>query len=773
MTWKAGVKSAFKAFLLLTGVIFLICALFPLPLKKLEKDYSTVIRARDRSILFVTLSPHQTYRFHSPLSGISPYLVKGFIQCEDKYFYFHPGFNPVALFRALFQNLKAGRTVSGASTITMQIARMLEPKPRTVLNKLLEALRALQLEFFYSKDELLEIYLNTVPMGGNIQGVGAASWIYFGKEADQLSPAEAALLAGVPRSPDKRRPDRDEAGNDRVKNAVLDVFQESGIITGEVCGEARSARPEVAKRRLPFHMPHLVMRTLLENRRKFDILLSADPALQALVERIVRHYLSRVRKFRVNNLAVLVVDNHTMKVRAYIGSADFFDEANEGQNDGVLSRRSPGSTLKPFIYGRAMDHGLVTPASFILDIPRRFGHYQPKNYNQDYMGLVDARSALVHSLNVPAVEMLFRLAPLSAKTFLESIGVTGPPVFSYGKEHGLSVALGSYPVTLENLVAMYAALANNGSYRKVLYEETGQSHALKNIMSPEAAYMVTDILSGLRRPDLPGSWEFTTSLPRVAWKTGTSFGQSDAWSIGFNPDFTVGVWLGNFSGQGSPALVGIEIATPLLFSVFNEVARGSDKWFTKPEGLGVRKVCALSGAVPNKHCSRLIDDYYIPGISSEEPCALHKEIRVDRDTGYRVCEHCDKGKSVKEKVIVEYPPEFIAWAASRDLPLAKAVEHNPSCPRFASGDAPKIKFPLKGGVYYYREKEKEEEQALALEAVGGSDASRLFWFVNKEFLGESAPGGKIFFPLKPGKYKLTCLDSRGRSDEVDFSVYYR
>ncbi|MDD5067277.1 MAG: penicillin-binding protein 1C [bacterium] len=760
-----------RAFLVLAGFILLINIIFPLPSDKLEKDYSTVIRARDSTILYVTLSPHQTYRFHTPLADISPYVVRGFVRYEDKYFFWHPGVNPAAVLRAFLLNWKEKRVVSGASTITMQIARMLEPKSRTFFNKALEMLRAWQLEICYSKKELLEIYLNTVPMGGNIQGVAAASWIYFGKEVGRLSPSEAAILVSIPRAPDLNRPDRGMERTARLRNMILENFYRNRSITRELLKESLSSPVVVRKKSFPFLAPHLVMRVLGKKNIKTDIRLTVDPETQSLCERIVRYYLHHIQKYRINNLSVLVVDNRTMKVKAYIGSPDFFDREHNGQNDGIISRRSPGSTLKPFIYARAFDKGLVTPASLVYDVPRVFRDYQPRNFSQEYLGLVDVRQALVNSLNVPAVEMLYRLAPSSMKAFLEEIGVSTACPFQ--KELGLPVALGSFPMTLENLAGMYASLAGGGVLRKIIYEEDKETFPLKRIMSAESAYLVTDILSGLVRPDLPASWEFTRTLPRIAWKTGTSFGMSDAWSIGYNPDYTIGVWVGNFSGAGSPALVGMETATPLLFSLFNEVARGSDAWFTRPDGLGTRKVCSLSGAPANPSCTDLEEDYYIPGVSPEGTCELHKIVKTDKATGYIVCDHCKKDKELLEKVMIDFCPEYLAWVSRKKNLRTDIMEHDPSCPQFASGNGPKIRFPVQDGVYYFRENKDPQEQALTLEAETGSDASRLFWFVNRRFLAESGRDSRTVLPMKPGKYKLTCLDNRGRSDEVEFTVCYR
>ncbi|MBU1076636.1 MAG: penicillin-binding protein 1C, partial [Spirochaetes bacterium] len=755
----------------IVAFIFSSFLVFPLPRDRIERGYSKVIKAGDGTTLRVFLSKKETYRFYTPLEKISSYVIKGFIEYEDKYFYYHPGINPVAVVKAALLNLKQKRIISGASTITMQIARMLHPKSRTIFHKIIEMLRAFQLEILYSKKELLEIYLNLVPMGGNIEGVSAASWIYFQKDIMQLSPAEAAVLIAIPKSPSANRPDIDPERTNKVKNGILDYFFKKGIIDEDLYRESLKSLFFIKREKYPFLLPHLTTRISLQEKELFNMTLTVDMKMQKKCEDIVLSYLSRIKRQGIYNLSLLVVDNHTMKALVYIGSPDFFDRMHHGQVDGIISRRSPGSTLKPFIYAKAFDKGLVTPLTILYDVPKVFKGYTPKNYDKSFSGMVTVKKALVHSLNVPAVDTLEKLNEFSMKTFLEDIGVW--EVNPGKKDLGLSIALGAQIVSLENLVSMYAGLANQGVCKRIIYIDDKKTYAVKRIVSKEAAYMITEILSSLTRPDIPASWEYTQSLPKVAYKTGTSFGLNDAWSIAYNPDYTVGVWVGNFSGKDSPALVGIQTATPLLFNIFNEIARGSDSWFEKPDNVKIRKVCMLSGKVPGEHCKQLVEDQYIPGVSTENACDIHKIVEVDGKTGYVVCDHCRKDKLIRKRVILNYPAEYVAWSIKQGLKIDRAPSHDPDCSSFDSTVKLKIKFPIHNKTYFFREDAGEEDQAVLFQAETFSDAEKIFWIVNKKIYRESKPGKKVFFKSAPGTYKLTCIDDCGRSDEIEFKIRYR
>jgi len=743
--------------------------LVPVPMDRINSGYSTVVRGSDATILRAFLSGNSTYRFRTPLGEISPYLVRGFVMYEDRWFYVHPGVNPVSLARAALLDLKKRRPAAGASTITMQISRMIEPKERTVGSKLIEIFRAFQLELLFSKKKLLEIYLNMVPMGGNIEGVAAASWIYFGKDPSRLGPSEAALLIAIPKSPSMNRPSAKPDRKAELVGKILPLLKKNRIFPDGLYESSLDGAPSVDRKRLPFKAPHLCVRMQAANSDGGTVDLTLDPGLQARCESIVADYVRSLGSKGIDNTAVMVVDNRTMSVLVYVGSQDFRDRLHQGQVDGVRARRSPGSTLKPFIYSKAMDAGLLTPGSLLFDIPRSFAGYEPKNYSHQYAGRTTMRQALVRSLNVPAVETLSRLAPASMASFLGDIGVDAST--AKAKNLGLSIALGAYPVSLENLVTLYAAIANGGMLKRLVYKKKDRTFGVRRIMSGGAAWLLADILSGLTRPDLPAAWEYTSSLPKVAWKTGTSFGLSDAWSVGFNPDYTIGVWLGNFSGRSSPALVGQETATPLLFKLFNEIALGSDRWFKRPPSVGSRKVCRASGLPPQDWCSGVVDEYYLPGFSSEERCGFHRRVMVDSATGREVCDSCSAGRVTAGVVIEDFPPDYAAWARQNGETFASVPRHEPSCERYNADRQLSISSPLAGRTYQVRG--TGSDQALFFSADAPADAGKLFWFVDKKLVASGPPGKKVFFSLEPGRYRLTCMDDEGRSDDVEFSVARR
>jgi penicillin-binding protein 1C len=384
---------------------------------------------------------------------------------------------------------------------------------------------------------------------------------------------------------------------------------------------------------------------------------------------------------------------------------------------------------------------------------------------------VSLRDALVNSLNIPAVATLKRISNFSMRDFLEDIGVEHIDLFK--KDLGLSVALGAYPVTLENLVEMYSSFANNGYINKILFLKNQTPFKFRKIMSREAAYLITDCLSGLMRPDIPASWEYTLTLPRIAWKTGTSFGLNDAWSIGYNPDYTVGVWVGNFNGQGSPALIGIETATPLLFLIFEEIARGSDRWFKKSGNIKKRRICAISGQKPDEFCKKTVMDSYIPGVSSEKPCEIHKQVDLDPKAGYIICDHCRNDQKAKKRVVEDYPPEYSSWLVKENVKFRKVPEHNPDCSKFFASSRLKIKSPYNKKRYFFRQDMDPENQMIKLEASTCIDTKTLFWFINRKYYSKTKPGENLLYNARPGIYSVTCTDNTGRSDEVEFTVLYR
>ena len=741
--------------------------LIPLPQEALHRPTSTLVFARDGQLLQAFISADDMWRIQTPLEGISPHLQRCLLGFEDRWFYRHQGVNPFALGRALVQNLRAGRIVSGGSTITMQIARMMEPKRRTYLGKFWEVLRAFQLELRYSKRQLLEIYYNIAPYGGNIEGVAAAAWLYFGKEPSQLSLGEAALLTALPNSPTACRPDANPGKARAARNRVLARLRRQRWISAAAYREALREEVPFGREQLPRLAPHFCQDLHGDYPGEARLRTTLDRRLQSVAEDLLRLHLGRLRDEGITNGAIVILDNRRHEILALVGSGDFDDRLHAGQVNGALAPRSPGSALKPFLYALALREGLISPAHYLEDVPSDFAGYAPENYDRTFNGVISARTALERSLNLPAVGLEQALGRKGLYTLLEQAGVAD---LRPREQYGLSIALGACEISLLDASALYSALACGGEYvepRRLLAERRSSGVQL---FDAGTAYLITDILTGLRRPDLPVCWEFT-SLPQVAWKTGTSYGHRDAWSIGYNPRYTVGVWLGNFSGAGARNLVGAEVAAPILFELMNNLCRGQQiPWFGRPSSVDVREVCGLSGQVPGPHCPVLIEEMYLPDRSPETSCRFHVAVEIDEATGYRLPPHYPGRRQTQTLVYVQWPPRVGTWLESTGHPIDRLPPLLPAWQGTNPGAPPIIRSPSQGCQYRLREGVPVEFQKICLEASAGNDVRKLYWFVDGRLLGTVKPGERLFYVPVAGKHRLVCQDDQGRSTEFPLVI---
>lgn len=769
--WKAvkllsvlvGATLCFEALLYISFVVY------PLPVFELERDFSTVHLGSDNELLRITLSPNGKYRVKLKLEDISEYLKKGFLLYEDRYFYRHGGINPFSLVRAVVTNINHNKKL-GASTITMQIARMSEPKPRTIKAKLLELIRALQLEKRYSKHELLEIYLNSVPMGGNIEGVGAAAYLYFNKPASQLSLGESALLIALPKSPTAYRPDLSPEKAKIQRNKVIDrigiqLARSETMIAGALAEKIPGQRMEN-----PFRAPSLILRTTAGSQEFIKNYCIRLP-LQEYSEEIIARSIKQLSKRGCYNGALLIINNRTMEVLTYVGTADFNDAAHGGQINCANIKRSPGSLLKTFLYAQGVEQGITTPKKILFDIERNYDGYNPANFDQKFTGLVTAEEALINSLNVPAVNLEYELGKNGLREFLQKARLIDKQ--RRGLNPGLSIVLGAYPLTLEELVRAYAALANDGKLRELVYFK---NDSLQNegfpIFSPEACFIITSCLTKIERTDLPRAWEFTPTRGRIAFKTGTSFGLKDAWCIGYNPDYTVGVWLGNTDAKGSTALVGIRAAAPIVVEVFNYLTRYHDSWFKKPNRVEERSVCALSGEVTGPYCQNNLTDYYIPGISNTTVCTIHQKIQVRKRDGVEMCRYCMNGLpgEYADTIIEMWPPDVASFLRKNGKKGTIIPKHNSECTAFFSAKVLKIKSPLSNSYYALNSALPIENQKIELNAQSVNPEAEVFWYVDDYLLARGFPDQKVFMQPTSGKHLITVMDARGAFDTVSINV---
>ena len=743
---------------------------------KTNVPYSTLITAQDGTILHAFLARDDRWRMVATLDEITPTLQKTILFKEDKYFYYHPGINPVALLRAFARNLLTGRRTSGASTITMQVVRLLEPRERTYGSKLVELLRAIQLELHYSKAEILQLYLNLIPYGSNIEGLKSASLLYFNKPPKLLSLAEITTLTIIPNRPSSLRLGRNNTYILQERNRWLNRLGKAGLFEADVVTDAVAEPLTVRRREAPQQAPHLSLRLRAEQPATPIIRTTIRPAIQTAVEQLVSNYTNRVRAVGVQNAAVLVVDNQTMQVMAYVGSADFRNTLDGGQVDGVQAVRSPGSALKPFLYALAFDAGLVTPKSKLNDVPINVSGYEPENYDRRFNGAVTVEYALANSLNIPAVKLLKDIGTPTFVSTLQKVGFA--TIRKQAKDLGLSMILGGCGVTVEEMTRLYTAFANQGAIKPLVWQAGETAGAGSELMSPEAAFLTTNILTQITRPDLPNNFDNSYHLPRIAWKTGTSYGRRDAWSIGYNRRFTVGVWVGNFSGVGVPELSGANTATPLLFQIFNAIDYNSGKgWFTVPKGnLALRQICPESGDVPNEFCRSRAVDYYIMGVSRAQRCQHLKPVYTNPSGTVSYCVHClpEQRGSMPVYVTRFYPnlaPELIAHYENRHIPYDRIPPHNPACERVfaaeASANALLISSPNDGSEYFI---DPENPSDLQLACQAPNDVQTVYWYLNDKLFRKAKPTEAVFFKPRPGVWTIACADDRGRNTSIRIMV---
>ena len=737
-------------------------------------DYAPLVTSRDGEVLHAFLTKDQQWRFETGLSEITPELRTAIIFKEDKHFYRHFGINPLAVGRAAFNNLFHLKRTSGASTITMQVARMLAPKRRTYLNKLLEMFRALQLETHYSKDEILQLYLNLVPYGSNIQGVKAASLLYFNKSPDQLSLAELTALSVIPNRPNYLVMGKDNARIIIARNRWLQRFDKAHLFPPATIQDALTEPLTAARHAAPNAAPQLSWRLRFAHPGELQLPSSIDSRMQLKTEQLTYNYVQTLKLQGVHNAAALIVDNRTGAICAYIGSPDFTDRAHQGQVDGVKALRSPGSTLKPFLYGLAYDAGIATPQCIVPDVPINLSGYTPENYDLQFRGPVTIEEALRQSLNIPAIKTLQRVG---VPQFTQNLGAAGfLSVWQQRKKLGLSMILGGCTVRLEELVSLFSVFANGGLSRPLQWQMPDSAGMRQRdstgfrILSSSANYMVCRTLCELSRPDMPNLSDAVRRIPKIAWKTGTSYGRKDAWSIGFNAHYTIGVWLGNFDGKGVTALSGASTATPLLFQLFNTVdPQAGDEWLTVPQELATRFVCTETGLPPADSCVNQVMDYYIPGVSSAQRCSHQREVWVSADGTFSYCTSCLPAAGYATRRFPNMAPELAAFYDAHQVSYRRIPPHNIACSRVFDGQPPVINTLQAGMTYLIIDKGKQQ---LQLGCQAASDVRTVYWYVNDRFYSAAGAQERLFFNPVGGQVRISCTDDKGRNADIEVKVKF-
>ncbi|PZU54431.1 MAG: penicillin-binding protein 1C [Thauera sp.] len=755
--------------LLLLVALWLLDRLFPPPLPSGNDGF--IVLARDGSPLRAWPGSDGAWRYPVTPAEVSQRYIDALLGYEDRWFRWHPGVNPASLARAAWQWATTGRIVSGGSTLTMQVARILEPVPRTPRGKLRQIVRTLQLEWRLSKDDILTLYLNHAPMGGIVEGVEMASRAYLGKPSRDLSHAEAALLATLPRAPSRLRPDRAPQAAQIARDRVLARLERFDIWSSDVVADAR-IEPVIAQKLQGAWLAPLAAERLRSRARKAGaagltrVASTLDRELQATVERLLADRAS-VLPPRVS-IAALVVDATTLEVRAYAGSADFSDNARGAHVDMVRGVRSPGSALKPFLYAMALDDGLIHSESLLIDAPQAFGGYQPGNFQADFSGPVSVSEALQRSLNVPAVDLLDQIGPARFAARLAQAGIK--PRIATGEQPNLSLILGGAGVTLEELVGGYRALAADGLAGKPRLTPEAPVEETR-LMSEGAAWIVRDILEGGGHPDRPFI-EGGGAAP-LAWKTGTSFGFRDAWAVGVSGRYALGVWLGRPDGTPNPGFFGANVAAPLLKDIAAALPRELIPPRERPASVQPVDICWPLGTAaadtPAPTCHRRRAAWSLAGaVPPTRPdridgSSLRQTLWIDPASGLRTVPGCGHGQP---RDTARWPTLLQPWLDGW-LPADQRIpDWQPGCA--PTGGTPAATLRIVGLSEGSRLRPAPQHHHVSLQLAVRGAQGPVYWLLDGRRVVPDA-GGKLLLN-EAGAHRLTVMDEGGRHHSVRFTV---
>lgn len=772
-----------RASIAVLGLLLLAYA-FCLPRPLFDAPVSFVLEARDGELLGARIAADGQWRFPA-LDSLPPKFEEALLAFEDRRFYRHPGVDPISLVRALVQNVRAGKVVSGGSTLSMQVIRMAQGNPpRTLLRKLHEMVLATRLELGYRKRSILRLYAAHAPFGGNVVGLEAASWRYFGKRPELLSWSEAAMLAVLPNSPALIHPGRNREALLSKRNRLLQRLHEAGQLDTLSLSLAQAEPLPDAPYPLPQLAPHLLDRLIAEG-QKGRCVSSIDASLQQQLTAVLAYHQARLRSNEVHNLAVLVLDVERGEALAYLGNVIGAGEAHGEQVDVIPALRSTGSLLKPLLYAFALQEGEITPRSLLPDIPTQVGGYRPENFHQDYDGAVPAERALIRSLNVPIVRLLQQYGLEKFHYRLRQVGLTS--LNSSAGHYGLPLVLGGAEGSLWQITGIYASMARmlrhtydyNGQYAP------GDFHAPRLLPSPAeeeapslqpspapmsagAAWLTFRAMQQLERPGAEGGWQTFQSSQRIAWKTGTSFGFRDAWAIGVNPRYAVGVWAGNADGEGRPGLIGVKAAAPVLFDVFNRLP-SAEGWFEAPyDDLLPLPVCRNSGYRALPICP--VDTIWAPlGGLQAGACPYHKWVLLDQAGARRVDASCRPPAEIQGKAWFVLPPTEEHYYRQRHPDYATLPPWAPDCR--AQGDVPMELIYPKYPARILVPRDLDGKRSRTVFTIAHREpGTAIYWHLDDEYLGTTQDFHSMELMPEEGLHRLTLVDEQGNRLEQAFEI---
>ena len=757
-----------------TAIVFvlLVWYYFSLPRTLFQEPYSTVIESRDGELLGAKIAADGQWRFPAQ-DSVPDKFKKCIVYFEDQYFYRHPGFNPAAMVSAIRQNNNAGKVVRGGSTLTQQVIRLSRKgRGRTYFEKIIEVILATRLELRYSKEAILELYAAHAPYGGNVVGLEMASWRYFGVQSQQLSWAETATLAVLPNAPSLIYPGKNQQKLRDKRDRLLLKLQREGVIDQQTY-ELAIAEPLPQKPfDLPQTAPHLLER-IAKKQRGTRVKTTIDIALQNRVNQIASYYYNQYKQNEVHNLAILVIDVSTRNVVAYVGNAPT-DANHQKDVDIIGAPRSTGSILKPLLYAAMLDEGKLLPNTLIADVPTMISGYRPENFNLSFDGAVPAHRALSRSLNIPAVLML---QDYGVNKFYDELQRFKLSDISRPADHyGLSLILGGAESNLWDLCRTYAGLSSTvdyfnrhqAKYRTNEFAELnyvngfkadfGKESYDKTIVGAGAIWLTYNAMEEVNRPEGDEAWKFYDSSLKIAWKTGTSFGNRDAWAIGTNSGYVVGIWVGNASGEGRPSLTGVSSAAPILFDVFNLLPK--NKWFATPlNDLEEVEVCALSGHLAKEGCP-VVQQYVPLKGKATTACPYHKTVHLDRTEQFQVNSSCEDIDNIVTRQWFVLPPVMEWYYKSQHMDYQGLPPFRADCIQTQASVMDFI-YPKGNSKIYLTKDFNSEVQPVILKVAHSQREMKLYWYVDDVYKGTTKTFHEMPIKATTGFHYVTVVDEKG------------
>lgn len=758
-------------FILIT--ILVIAYIFCLPRQLFHVPYSTVVTDRNGELLGARIASDGQWRF--PPRNTTPEKIKQcLITFEDRHFYHHWGVNPVSTGRAAYQNLKNKRIVSGGSTLTMQTIRLARNKSRTFGEKFIEMILATRLEFRASKEKILSMYVSHAPFGGNVVGLDAAAWRYFGHSAEELSWAEAAMLAVLPNAPAMIHLSKSRQSLLNKRNRLLKQLYGRKIIDSSTYELAISEPLPDEPHPLPQIAPHLVSRFYQERNGKYSVS-TIDRGIQTQIENAAERWSNEFNRSDIRNLAILVIDIQTNQVVAYCGNVNFKRKQSGNQVDVIQAPRSTGSILKPFLYYAMLQEGSLLPHTLLPDIPININGFTPQNFSLQFEGAVPASEALARSLNIPAVTMLQKYGAPKFHTFLRQIGLK--TINRPASHYGLSLILGGAEATLWDVTNTYAYMGRSllqlpQTECSLLLSDSENSEAVTSakttdIFQPGAVWQTFNALTEVNRPE-EIDWKSIPSMHPIAWKTGTSHGFRDAWAVGVTPHYAIGVWVGNATGEGKPGLVGAWTAGPVLFDIFSLLP--PTQWFKRPGNVFVKtEVCRKSGHLKGRFCEETDTLLILPAGLKTEACPYHHLITLSADETHRIYENCANLEPTIQKSWFTLPPVWEWYYRQHHPEYSPLPPFKPSCGEDALQPMQFIYPPMNARIVLPKQMDGSPGYMTA-ELAHGNPATTIFWHLDNTYLTQTQDFHKISLQPTPGKHSLTAVDSAGNTVTTTFYI---